>query len=263
MGAHTVLCAYDTSEVSQLAARAAAWLAHQLGAPLELVHVVNHEELPVLSRRGPIPLLDAPSHDDLEALEEHRTESRARAELDAAAWALDVECASVTVLTGWPPRVLRRHAAEQNAALLVTGATGRRGFEHILHGSVSGELATEAPCPVVTVPPDAALGEPGPLLVGDDGSNDAHRAVRHAQALAKRLGRELVRLQVEDGDPAEELARAAREQRACLAVAGRRGRGPLTTEILGSVSTGLVRTAGRPVMLVSRHTPAPEEDSAY
>jgi nucleotide-binding universal stress UspA family protein len=109
----------------------------------------------------------------------------------------------------------------------------------------------------VAVPPDATRSEPGPLLVGDDGSAHARRAVRHAEALAERLQRGLVRLHVEDGDPVEGLVRAARERRACLAVAGTRGRGPLHGSLLGSVSTGLVRAAGRPVVLVSqRASPA-------
>ena len=97
----------------------------------------------------------------------------------------------------------------------------------------------------------------GPVLVGDDGSEHGRRAVRHAEALSARLDRGLVRMHVEEGDPVEELARAAREQRACAAVAGTRGRGPLLGQLFGSVSTGLVRTAGRPVMLVSAHAREP------
>jgi nucleotide-binding universal stress UspA family protein len=102
------------------------------------------------------------------------------------------------------------------------------------------------------VPRDAALREPGPVLVGDDRSKHGRRAVCHPEALAARFERGLVPLQVEDGrPPVEELARAARACRACLAVAGTRGRGPLRGQLFGSVSTGLVRVAGRPVMLVS------------
>ena len=161
------------------------------------------------------------------------------------------------MLTGWPATVIRRRAADCGATLLVSGTAARQGLQHLLHGSVSGALAADAPCPVVVVPPDAALREPGPVLVGDDGSEHGRRAVRHAEALAARLDRGLVRVHVEDGDPVEELARAAREQRACLAVVGTRGRGPLRGQLFGSVSTGLVRAAGRPVMLVSEHAGEP------
>jgi nucleotide-binding universal stress UspA family protein len=109
----------------------------------------------------------------------------------------------------------------------------------------------------VVVPPDAALREPGPVVVGDDGSDHAQRAVRHAEALAARLDRDLVLLHVEDGDPVVGLARAGREQRACMTVTGTRGRGPLHGRLLGSVSTGLVRAAGRPVVLVSARAGGP------
>jgi nucleotide-binding universal stress UspA family protein len=161
------------------------------------------------------------------------------------------------VVAGWPASVIRRRAVESRARLLVTGTAARQGLQRILRGSVSGTLAADAPCPVVVVPPDAALHEPGPVLVGDDGSEHGRRAVRHAEALAADLERGLVRVQVADGDAVDALVRAAREQRACLAVVGTRGRGPLRGELFGSVSTGLVRRAGRPVMLVSAHAEAP------
>ncbi|HEY7076717.1 MAG TPA: universal stress protein [Solirubrobacteraceae bacterium] len=250
-----MLCAFDVSEPSMLAAHAAAWLAGELGAPLELVYVLDPGALPALPPRG--PARDPHLRQHLYKLQERRVAASAREDLDAAVCALPAEDASGTVLTGWPVEQLRRRATERQAALLVSGTAARRGFQHILRGSVSGDLAAEAPCPLVAVPPDAALAEPGPVLVGDDGSDHAGRAVRHAEALAGRLGRELVRHHVEDGDPVEELARAAHEQRACLAVTGTRGRGPLRGQLLGSVSTGLVRAAGRPVMLVSQRAGSP------
>jgi nucleotide-binding universal stress UspA family protein len=73
-----------------------------------------------------------------------------------------------------------------------------------------------------------------------------------AAELAERLGRELMQVHVDAGDPVEELARAVDARRARLAAVGTRGRGPLRVELLGSVSAGLVRAAGRPAMLVSQ-----------
>ena len=195
--------------------------------------------------------------DALPEIQEQIAEDAARADLEAALAALPHTDVTGSVLTGWPAdrdpaaggRLRRRAAGDRDG--------GAPGLQRLLHGSVSGALAADAPCPVVVVPPDAALREPGPVLVGDDGSEHGRRAVRHAEALAARLDRDLVRMHVEDGDPVEELARAAREQRACLAVAGTRGRGPLRGQLFGSVSTGLVRAAGRPVMLVSERARAP------
>jgi nucleotide-binding universal stress UspA family protein len=102
----------------------------------------------------------------------------------------------------------------------------------------------------VTVPPAAQVGEPGPVLVGDDGSDHGRRAVLHAASLADRLRRELVRMRVVDDDPVEAITGAGHEQRACLIVTGARGRGAVRTELFGSVSTGLVWSAARPVVLV-------------
>ena len=250
-----VLCAFDASEPSLLAAHAAGWLADALRAPLELVYVVDHDELPALPHSG--DPINPHTRSALYEIQERIAEDDARAEVEAMVAALPHTDVTGSVLTGWPATVIQQRAVDCAATLLVSGTAARRGLQHLLHGSVSGALAADAPCPVVAVAQDDALREPGPVLVGDDGSDHARRAVRHAEVLAARLDRDLVPVRVEKGDPVEELARDARERRACLVVAGTRGRGPLRAELLGSVSTGLVREAGRPVMLVSAHAEAP------
>jgi nucleotide-binding universal stress UspA family protein len=83
-------------------------------------------------------------------------------------------------------------------------------MDRVLLGSVSGTLAAAAPCPLVAVPRGAALEEPGPVVVGYDGSMHSVRAARHGAAVAARLRRELVLLHVGAGQgvpPDEELAR--------------------------------------------------------
>jgi nucleotide-binding universal stress UspA family protein len=246
-----VICAFDASKPSMDASLAAAWLAAELRAPLELLHVLDHGALPALPRTGAHrdPGMRAELREDLQ----RQAEAQARADVEAAVFALDADDATGRVLTGSPVPVLAREAEQLEALLVVTGTAGRRGLEHILHGTVAGELAVRAPCPVAVVPHGAALREPGPVLAGDDGSEHARRAVRHAEALAERLGRPLERIEADEGDAAEALARAGRDRRACVVVVGTRGRGPLRAELFGSVSTGVVRAAGRPVVLVSQH----------
>jgi nucleotide-binding universal stress UspA family protein len=250
-----VLCAFDASEPSLLAAHVAGWIAGALRVPLELVYVVDHDELPALPRYGDAAV--PPVRQALLEIQERLAEDAARADLESALAALPHADVMGSVLTGSPADVIRRRAADRAATLLVSGTAARRGLQYLLGGSVSGALAAGAPCPVVTVPPDAAVGEPGPVLVGDDGSVHSRRAVRHAQALAARLRRGLVEVHVEEGDPVKALAGAGQQQRACLIVTGTRGRGPLHGQLFGSVSTGVVRTAGRPVMLVSGQAEEP------
>ena len=204
-----VLCAFDASEPSLLATHAAAWLAGALHAPLELVYVVDHGDLPALPRRG--ATVDPHVRDAVYEIQEQIAEEVARAEVEAALSVLPHADVSGSVLTGRPAPVILQRASDRDAALLVSGTAARRGLDHLLQGSVSGTLAAEAPCPVALVPPDAALREPGPVLVGDDRSEHGRRAVHQAQALAARLGRDLLPLHVEEGDPAQDLARTAHE----------------------------------------------------
>ena len=104
---------------------------------------------------------------------------------------------------------------------------------------------------MTVVPPDAAVGETGPVLVGDDESDHAGRAVRHAAIIARRLGRDVVRMHVEEGNPAAALGDAAREQQACLIVAGSRAAGHSALSSSARSRPALVQNAGRPMVVVS------------
>jgi nucleotide-binding universal stress UspA family protein len=53
-----------------------------------------------------------------------------------------------------------------------------------------------------------------------------------------------------DGDPARELVRAARDGEHDLIVMGSRGRGRVSTAVLGSVSNHVMREAGVPVIVI-------------
>ncbi len=254
MNALPIIGAVDVFARSPWAGECARWLAVESGAPLELVYVLDPGGLPAM------PLMDPVEREQLYDLQEERVMARAIQSLATIASASAGIRTSATVLEGAPVPTLRDLAAERRAGLLVTGTAAREGLEHVLQGSVAGELAADAPCPVMIVPPDASVAETGPVIAGDDGSDHGRRAVRHAAALAARLGRELVRLQVEDGDPVAAISEAARQRQACFVVTGNRGRGPVRAELFGSVSTGLVQRAGRPVVLVSPSAAAPPAD---
>jgi nucleotide-binding universal stress UspA family protein len=248
VGAHPVICAFEESEAARRAVEAAAWLAGALRAPLEVIHVFDAGAQAALPRQG--ALRDPVLRRKLRRRVDDRARARMRRALQSVVEPLPSNDVRTLLLDGLVVPTLHDAAAERSAVLLVSGTAARAALDHVLEGSVAGRLAAKAPCPVVTVASEAALAEPGPVLVGYDGSDHAHRAMRHAATLADRLGRDLVCMEADDNDPVRELAAAGREHRACLIATGTRGRGPIRAELFGSVSSGLVQTAERPVMLV-------------
>jgi nucleotide-binding universal stress UspA family protein len=109
-----VLCAFDASEPSLLAAHVAAWLAGALSAALELVYVVDHDELPALPRSG--ATADPQVRDKLYEIQERVAEEAARAELAAALSAPSRTETSAAACSrggrcpccgGWPPTTVR------------------------------------------------------------------------------------------------------------------------------------------------------------
>jgi nucleotide-binding universal stress UspA family protein len=87
---------------------------------------------------------------------------------------------------------------------------------------------------------------------------EADPAVAAARTYLERRAEDLagkgvrVRTEVRRGDPAAEIVAAAREARADLIAMTTRGRGGLTSMLLGSVAAAVLRTADVPVFLL-RH----------
>jgi nucleotide-binding universal stress UspA family protein len=204
VGARPVMCAIDEGVTSRQAVRVAAWLARTLDTRLVLAHAFDPMGIGAHPREE--MLARGLTDDDLV----HVGRRAAQLLLDEAADSVtDVEVAT-ELPEGEVVAELLRLAAERWAALLVAGTAARGGLERMLVGSVSGALAASAPCPVVAVPRGAALDEPGPVVVGYDGSAHSLRAARHGAALSARLRRELVLLHVTGKEvvrPDEELAR--------------------------------------------------------
>jgi nucleotide-binding universal stress UspA family protein len=74
---------------------------------------------------------------------------------------------------------------------------------------------------------------------------EAHRWIGERGRTATTLRRR--------GDPARELIDGAREIEADFLVVGSRGRGPLSSAVLGSVSSAVAAAAGSPVLVVPPH----------
>lgn len=268
-----IICAVDEGEAARRSALAAGWLAGEHDAPLVLVTVFDPEALPALV--GP----DAVLRKALGAEQERRARDAAEGTLARIEAELAPLAVATELLEGRPVAEILAHAARHEAGLLVCGTAAKEGAAAVLEGSVSGLLAASAPCPVAVVAAGDVVGGAGPVLAGYDGSTAARRAAIHAGVLAAGLGRALVLLQVgastasesgrdlvEEliatdgapsvslealvGDPATAITTVAAERDAALVVTGTRGRGELRSALFGSVSRAVVRTAGRPVVLV-------------
>jgi nucleotide-binding universal stress UspA family protein len=235
----------------------AAELAAALDLRLVLVHAVHDPP--------PFPYGDA----RVRELGRGRAVRDGHRSLEATAADFD---AVLRVTLGDPVEGLDTVCRQEDAELVVVGSRGHSGVLAALVGSVSTRLASTAECPIVVVPPDAGgrfvahAGSGGSIVCGFDGSADSERALRVAEGLAARMNLELlpifvdplrgwhdappIPVQVEVGDPVQELReRATREDVRLLAV-GSRGRGALRGALLGSVSAALAASAPVPVLVV-------------
>ncbi len=138
-----ILVPTDLSEPSERARSYACELAKRFDADIHLLHVVAPIAVP--GYVGPIPE------------EWVHPEEGARRELEA--WndpAFDhVRHIERTVTVGTPFVDIVRYARDQQIDLIVMGTHGRSGLAHTLLGSVAEKVVRKAPCPVLTVRPEA------------------------------------------------------------------------------------------------------------
>jgi nucleotide-binding universal stress UspA family protein len=272
-----LICGVDGSDPARRAAATALRLADRLGDRLVLVHVIPP--------RPPMSLAAAPvGPHPVEIADMHKVD---RTEAEAAFESVEPDVAPASadrvIEHGDAAARLSALASEKDARLIVVGTRGRGIATSALLGSVSAELAGRASRPVVVVPdaePEAGRGGGG-IVCGVDGSKAAAAVAVTAAGLAHALGLSLTLVSADaphaDGywsheslaaasahareapqlervaavcDAAQELARVAFEHDAALLVVGSRGRGPVRSAILGSVSARLARLAPCPVVIV-------------
>ena len=130
------------------------------------------------------------------------------------------------------------------------------GFAHSDDALATAAELAEAPETEITilsvVPPDARASKSG----GHVGLRPhAHEDVARAHAFLRERGIEST-MQMEQGEPTNEIVRVAREGSYDLIVAGSRGLGPVGELLLGSVSKAIVRQAPCAVLVVAKDASA-------
>ena len=268
-----VVAGVDGSVPSLHAVRWAAREASRRTVPLLLLHSVY-----VPSPEPYVPFRLPRSYGD--ALREQGTES-----LIEAAKAAQEAATGVVVRTEQRTGSASGHLLRlgDTAGLLVVGSRGLGAVAGVLLGSVAGEVAAHARCPVVVVrgrTPESAPPETGTVMVGVDGSAHSaapvrfafdmsaarqaplvavHAATRSGAVMPQEAGRQLregatrhpdveVREVIVRYRPTRGLLEVAQE--AWLAVVGSRGRGGFTGLTLGSTSQAVLRHAPCPVAIV-------------
>jgi nucleotide-binding universal stress UspA family protein len=123
----------------------------------------------------------------------------------------------------WP--AIDEIIATQEIDLIVTGTEGRKGLKHLLTGSVAEEIIRRAPCPVLTVGPQATFensttsGKFHNILFATNFSPASEAALMYACSMAEALPANLTVLHVleaknhmpQAAHEPERMARASRQ----------------------------------------------------
>jgi len=141
-----IVCSVDDSVGARAALRVASELADMLDARLVLVHVAPPTEAPGVSA--------APAGQE-RLREAEYADARALLESMAKEAGLD-DGIELRTATGSASERTVEISREEDAALVVLGSRGRGDLKSAVLGSVSHEIASNAPCPVVIVSPGAA-----------------------------------------------------------------------------------------------------------
>jgi nucleotide-binding universal stress UspA family protein len=180
-----IICAVDESERAYEALAVARDLAHRVGRPLLLAHVVPAP--------APFDERDAAEHDRDRRLERGKELLRQL----AATLGLGGDT-RLHAEAGDPEHTLRAIAHDEDAWLLVVGSRGRGRIRSTLFGSVSAGLIDGLACPMLVVTPGAAAKyrlaheRDAVIACGIDGASPLDEVVPHASEMGAALDARLL-----------------------------------------------------------------------
>ncbi|HLI50513.1 MAG TPA: universal stress protein [Thermomicrobiaceae bacterium] len=175
----TILLATDGEKDALLAARAATDLAARSGAELHVVHAWTPSAW------------DTTIAPEVLARYPDLFEDSARAVLNDEAHRIEKMGGTVAgqyLMRGHPAEQVVRLGETIRADLIVTGSRGRRALSRLVLGSVAEGILHGAGRPVLVVRGDSTHWPPARIVVGSDGSPEAHRATTLALRIGVLLG---------------------------------------------------------------------------
>jgi nucleotide-binding universal stress UspA family protein len=142
-----ILVPTDFSEPSRSALRYGMAFAENFGAALHLLYVVEEPYLLPPGGEGYLPPADYPQQIEKVAREQME-------QFIPADWR-QKHGATLAFQHGTPFVEIVRYARREQIDLIVMGTHGRGAIAHMLLGSVAERVIRKAPCPVLTVRPEA------------------------------------------------------------------------------------------------------------
>ncbi len=221
-----ILCPVDFSATSTKAYRYAESVAGHYRAALVVQHVVELEQF--------VSAMYAPSWELFEEFRKTQL-ANARQELQQLVSTSGSVLPEFVVQDEMPADAILSLARGREMSLIVMGTHGRRGFDHLMLGSVTERVLRHATCPVLVIPRTAP--DPGGrdvpadsvsvqrILCCVDFSTHSQRALEHALSLASAYGGEVTLLHALDGisesaDVGKETAAAMVKLQKLLPTAG-------------------------------------------
>jgi nucleotide-binding universal stress UspA family protein len=157
----SILLAFDGSETSYKALVEAEELANLSQARLTVVYVMDPPptyERPILSGMavlnqpmtfaGPVPTTQDDIEEPVKPLDDPSEPILSDAKLKLSNASKKLEFVK---LTGNPAQEICEYAKHNNVDLIVIGSRGLSGIQKLVMGSVSGQVTTQAECPVLIV----------------------------------------------------------------------------------------------------------------
>jgi len=148
-----ILVAVDESETSRHALQQAIELARKLSASLRMVHVLDMSWLPI----GPEVAIDTAALSEARRGVGEKIIAAARDTAKAAGFETEAALIETETPMQQVAQAIAKETARWGADLVVLGTHGRRGFQHLMLGSVAEQTVRQSSVPVLLIPaPKAA-----------------------------------------------------------------------------------------------------------